>query len=384
MHFNGGHGIPRAEMEEALALERTLPDWPLIDGPTWAFCHQLWWSGEVDSARPVLHEFREALKARDDPEEAIALWHLTFLEWRAGNWELAARHLFDSHSLTTQAGRVAMWPAQESPSTALAAHRGEIAAARVAAENAVAEAQAAGIAIAESGHRWVLGFIELSLGNAALALEHLRRSYEVRETFVSEPAMRLELADTLEALITVGELDEAEQILLPWEERARALDRAWALALCARCRALLLAARGDVVGALDQFDRALVEHARSVDPFHHARTLLAFGMTQRRAKRRAAARATLERALEIFERLGAPLWSERAEGELARIGGRAPSKGELTESERRIAVLVADGRTNREVAAALFLGQRTVETHLTHIYAKLGIRSRTELARRLH
>jgi DNA-binding CsgD family transcriptional regulator len=78
------------------------------------------------------------------------------------------------------------------------------------------------------------------------------------------------------------------------------------------------------------------------------------------------------------------LWAEQARSELARIGGRAPSPAELTPSEERVAALVADGRTNREVAAALFIGERTVESHLTHIYAKLGVRSRTELATRLH
>ena len=104
------------------------------------------------------------------------------------------------------------------------------------------------------------------------------------------------------------------------------------------------------------------------------------GRTQRRAKRRGAARTTLEDALARFERLGAPLWAEQTRAELARIGGRTPSGGELTEAERRIATLVAEGRTNREVAAALFLTVHSVETALTRVYRKLGVRSRAELA----
>jgi DNA-binding CsgD family transcriptional regulator len=151
----------------------------------------------------------------------------------------------------------------------------------------------------------------------------------------------------------------------------------------ARCRALLLVAQGDFAGSLAAFEEALAEHARSVYPFEHARTLFALGTTQRRARQRGAARATLERALGIFEELGAPLWSDKARAELARIGGRAPSRGELTESERRIAALVAEGRTNREVADALFLTEHTVETALTRVYRKLGVRSRAELAVRL-
>jgi DNA-binding CsgD family transcriptional regulator len=111
--------------------------------------------------------------------------------------------------------------------------------------------------------------------------------------------------------------------------------------------------------------------------------LLALGATQRRAKQRAAARATLGEALAAFERLGAPLWAEKARADLGRIGGRAPSRGDLTESERRIAALVAEGHTNREVAAALFVTEHTVEGALTRVYRKLGVRSRGELAGRL-
>jgi DNA-binding CsgD family transcriptional regulator len=226
----------------------------------------------------------------------------------------------------------------------------------------------------------VLGFVELSLGDAATALGYLRRSYELRNTFLLDPAERLELGDLVEVLIAAGEFDEADAILATWEPRAAALDRAWALAILARCRALLLAARGDFAGAFASFERALSQHARSTDPFHHARTLLAFGRTQRRAKKRASARRTLEDALARFERLGAPLWAEQTRAELARIGGRTPSGGELTEAERRIAQLVATGNTNREVAAALFLTEHSVETALTRVYHKLGVRSRTELA----
>ena len=103
----------------------------------------------------------------------------------------------------------------------------------------------------------------------------------------------------------------------------------------------------------------------------------------RNEQQRAAARTTLEDALARFERLGAPLWAEQTRAELARIGGRAPASGDLTEAEQRIARLVARGSTNREVAAALFLTEHSVETALTRVYHKLGVRSRTELARLL-
>jgi len=382
MHFNTGRGIPGVEMEEALSLERSLGEWPLDDGPTWIYGWQLCWSADVDRARDLFQEVLSVVKARNDPAgEADALWYLSLLESRAGNWDEADRYTTDSLDLWTQLDRVI--PPTEFPAAIIAAHRGRIDEARARSQRAVARAEAEGIGIGQSGHSWVLGFIELSLGDANAALVHLRRSYELRNAFMLEPAQRLELGDLLEALIAVGKLDESDDILATWEARADALDRAWALAILARCRALLLAARGDLEGAFASFERALAEHARSTDPFHHARTLLALGRTQRRAKKRGPARTTLEDVLARFERLGAPLWAEQTRGELARIGGRAPSRDELTEAERRIARLVADGRTNREVAAALFLTVHSVETALTRVYRKLGVRSRAELARLL-
>jgi DNA-binding CsgD family transcriptional regulator len=378
--FRAGRGVPRAQMGEAVTLERSLTSWPLDRGPTDLLSRQLVWVDDLDPARKLLRELRDAHRTRNDADgEATATWWLALLEWRAGNWEEAERSAADSFDIRTQLGRV--MPGDGFPGAVIAAHRGQIVDARVQAQRDMAEAEAMGIRISVSGSSWVLGFIDLSLADANTALSHLRRSCELRNDFILEPAQRLELGDLLEALIATEELDEAESVLATWEPRAAAVDRAWALAVLARCRALLLAARGDLQGALTRFEEALAEHARSTAPFQHARTLLALGRTQRRAKKRGMARATLEGALAAFERLGAPLWAEQARAELARIGGRTPSRDELTEAESRIATLVADGRTNREVAAALFLTVHSVETALTRIYRKLGVRSRAELAR---
>jgi DNA-binding CsgD family transcriptional regulator len=381
-HFRAGRGIPRIAMHEALALERALPAGPLVDGPTNYLVHQLVWSVELDRARPLLLELRELHKACDDPgSEATALWNLGFLEWRAGNWDEADSYAAGSLELKTQLGRA--MPPDEFLGAIIAAHQGRIDDARARAEREIAGGEATGIRISLSDASWVLGFIELSLGDAVAALPHLRRSYEIRNSFMHEPGMRVELGDLLEALVAVGELDETEGILTHWEPRAAAVDRAWLLAILNRCRGLLLGARGDLEGAFVSFDRAVAEHDRDVDPFSRARTALALGRTQRRGKKRAAARATLEDAVSRFETLGAPLWAEQTRAELARIGGRVASRDELTQAERRIAALVAEGRTNREVAAALFLTEHSVETALTRIYRKLGVHSRTELSHRL-
>jgi DNA-binding CsgD family transcriptional regulator len=155
------------------------------------------------------------------------------------------------------------------------------------------------------------------------------------------------------------------------------------LAHVTRCRGLLAAGEGDVERALVLLEEAASQHEEVGDPYGRARALLALGVVRRRARQKRAARDAIREALSGFEELGAATWVEKARNELGSIGGRRREEG-LTAAERRVAALVAEGRTNREVAAALFLGERTVASHLTHIYAKLGIRSRTELARLLN
>ena len=180
--------------------------------------------------------------------------------------------------------------------------------------------------------------------------------------------------------MALGRLDEAEALLAPFEEAGRSLDRAWTIATGARCRALVLAARGDLDGASAAADEAVRVHDRLPLPFELGRTLLVRGAVERRAKRKREARDTLTKALEVFDGLGAALWADKARAELARIGGRAASSVDLTPTEARVAELVAAGGTNREVADALFVSVHTVEANLKRIYRKLGIRSRTELA----
>jgi DNA-binding NarL/FixJ family response regulator len=154
------------------------------------------------------------------------------------------------------------------------------------------------------------------------------------------------------------------------------------LAHVTRCRGLVAAARGDVEQALTLLAEAVAEHEAVGDPFGHARALLALGIVRRRGRQKRAAREAIEAAREGFETIGASVWAAKARTELGRIPGRRRGQG-LTAAERRVADLVAEGRTNRQVAATLFLSEKTVATHLSHIYAKLGVHSRTELARRL-
>ena len=124
-----------------------------------------------------------------------------------------------------------------------------------------------------------------------------------------------------------------------------------------------------------------MEHARQNRSGERARTELALARTLRRARHKRAAREALERALTGFEAIGAELWARRAKRELGRIGGRAAStSGALSETERSVAELVAEGRTNQEVAAALHISAKTVEWNLSKVYRKVGVRGRTQLA----
>jgi DNA-binding CsgD family transcriptional regulator len=169
------------------------------------------------------------------------------------------------------------------------------------------------------------------------------------------------------------------RVLDGWKNERQEDDHR-ALAHVTRCRGLVAAARGDVTDASALLQDAVAQHEQAADSFGRARAQLALGVVRRRERQKRAAREVIAAALEGFEQLGAATWVDRARAELGRIGGRVREEG-LTAAERRVAALVAEGRTNREVAAALFLGERTVETHLSHAYAKLGVRSRAELAR---
>lgn len=263
-------------------------------------------------------------------------------------------------------------------------HLGRAEQARQAAEQGQRLAEETGSGFGRMVAASAIGFLELSRGNPTAAHEHLAPLAEQLEAAgVVEPGAVRFTADLIEALVSLRQLGDAELLLGRLEKRARKLHRASALAAAGRCRGLLHAARDELPQAIVVFEQALAEHERTQTPFERARTLLELGATQRRAKQKRAARTSLDQALAIFEEVGAALWVERTRAELARIGGRRPAGDELTTTERRLAELVSEGRSNKEVAAALSLTPRTVETKLSRIYAKLGVRSRTELAHRL-
>ena len=235
------------------------------------------------------------------------------------------------------------------------------------------------------------GEVRLARAEAALADGRATDAIEILEPLqklaseneIGEPGVLPYAADLIEALIRAGRMPEATDLLDAFEESAAALDRRWALAAAARCRGL--AAETDQFD--DAFERSLsIGDTAGWSPFQRARTLLLYGERLRRARRRIDARVPLREAIALFDDLGAGIWSDRARIELkatgesiARRDATAPEK--LTPQELQIALQVAEGRSNREVASALYLSPKTVEFHLTRVYRKLDVNSRAELIR---
>jgi DNA-binding NarL/FixJ family response regulator len=188
----------------------------------------------------------------------------------------------------------------------------------------------------------------------------------------------------VEALVELGELAEATTVAARLAELSEAQDHPWGLASARRCGAVIGLARAygdDDVGELEQAART---YAGLGLRFDASRSLLALGRAQRRHRKWGAARGTLEAAALAFDELGSSGWAEAARSELERVGARrAPDAGVLTPAERRVAQLAAEGLTNKQIAQALVVTVSTVEYHLSRTYAKLGIRSRAQLAGRL-
>ena len=229
--------------------------------------------------------------------------------------------------------------------------------------------------------RPLLGLLALSQGDAAAAASELVAAAELLDGMgFAHPGAFPVLPDAIEALACSGDLQAAARLLDRLEQQAAAVDSAWALAAAERCRGALLLARGKADAALAPLDDAAAAFGRLGQRADAARAVFLAGRALLRAGRRGQAAEALADARCRFAGMGAALWEARVVEELERAApGRAT--GALTPAERRIAELVAEGRKNREIGQALYMSVGTVEAHLTRTYRKLGIRSRSELAR---
>ena len=379
-----GHGLRLDLMDRA----RDLEDWgqprPVVLRPTTAVAGILAWADRIEEARALLLEGERELIERGDDSALPFLWHqLAEFDCWSGAWERGHRRALDADRLAIQTGQEGIRTFTCYAAALLAAHLGRVDEATSYVGQGVRVAMTTGHALGAGLNMAVLGFLELSLGRADRATARFGPVIATaRSGGFEEPAAAWWMAEAIEALVVVGEREQAGDLTDWLEERARAIDRPTGLAAAARCRALL-APRGSPDEALALCDEALAHHDRVRVPFLRGRTLFVKGQIARRARKWGSARTELGEALEVFEQMGATLWVDRAQDELSRIGGRRTSMVDLSESERRIAELVATGRSNREVAEILFLSPRTVSTSLARVFRKLDVTSRTEMAAKL-
>jgi DNA-binding CsgD family transcriptional regulator len=384
-HFMLGRGVARVVLERGWALERELAVPVSVLDLHWGLV--LMYADDLDGARALIEAFRRAVAERGwEAQQTFALYVLAEVERRAGRLELAGQLADESAAIARRAGQDTSRTLAVAAGALVAAEHGDSERTRALVSEGLALADRTGNRVHVVCHA-ALGMLALSTGDANEAGQWFVKAVDTLQAAgIEEPGVLHIEADTIEALIGIGSLEDAERHLERFEGNARRLDRAWGLATAGRCRGLLAAARGDLDDALDRFAEARLEHKRVPMPYELGRTLLAYGRVARRAKQWALARECLGEALAFFESLPALLWADQARAEMARVGGRRRTDTHpdaLTETERQVAELIGSGKTTREVADALFLSRRTVESHLARAYRKLGVRNRAELSTRL-
>jgi DNA-binding CsgD family transcriptional regulator len=341
--------------------------------------------GEVVAARRT---FARLLALADDRGEGWshgALYaQLTEVELRAGDC-VATQRLLDEWDVPHES-TVETLAVLARLTAVLAVHRGLPEAADGWARKAIAIAETS-----RSG--WDLLEAKRARGIAALFAGHPDRAVDdllavwdhTRREGVDDPGAFPVAPDLVEALVALGQIDEAAAVTERLSRLATEQVHPWGLATAKRCRALVRLASDPADGeAFSALTEAASDYGDLGLRFDHARSLLIVGRAQRRARRWGDASRSLERALASFDGMGAPGWADQARSELDRVGARRPAAaGTLTAAEERVVELAAEGRSNKEIAHALSVGVHTVEVQLSRAYAKLGVQSRAQLARRL-
>jgi len=380
-----GRGLLLSEAQHAVALERARPTPRVADRCAAALGAWLLWSDDLTGARQALEAtHRAVIEEGDESSLPFAISHLPQLELRSGNWGRARAYAVDLRELAEATGQTYQTVQAWYLLGLVDAHLG---AAELAREELATCLRLA--ADADADDTWLRRLVDVVLGFLALSEENLpeaRRLLELADTasaqlHVRDPSQRREVPLLVEALVALGDLERAEEVLSEVAANQAGQSRPALRARLGRCRALVLAARGDLPGAVAAIEQALADHQRMRIPFEEAQTLLTLGLIERRRRHKAVAREAITAAIVTFAELGAKQWAERARRELERSGLHHGAPGALTPSEQRVAELAALGRTNREVAAALYLSHKTVEVNLARVYTKLGIRSRAELGR---
>jgi DNA-binding CsgD family transcriptional regulator len=357
----------------------------IAESPERVAGQRLVWRGEVDQARATLTRLLSLADEHGEPTSyALQRLHLCELELRAGGCDVASR-LLDEWAESSDRETLIL-PMYERCRALLAAGRGIAADAERWATMAIAAAQATGSRWDELEALRARGLGALVAHKPKRAVDSLRAVWEhTRHEGVDEPGVFPVAPELVEALAELGELDDALVVTDRLRELAERQEHPWGLATVKRCEAVVQLASvtydehaaATLAQAADDYDELGLR-------FDSARSLLSLGRAQRRLKKWGGARDSLEGAVAAFDVLGSVGWAELAHSELARVGARRPTpSGELTPAELRTAELAAKGLANKEIAQALYVAVNTVEVHLSHAYAKLGVRSRTQLAQRL-
>jgi class 3 adenylate cyclase/DNA-binding CsgD family transcriptional regulator/tetratricopeptide (TPR) repeat protein len=379
--FFRGEGVQRDALVRAARLERRgTGRWTETTALS-TLGLQLYQTGELELGYKVLSaELARAVRRGSVDQQVFCHIMLADAALRAGRLAVAEMHARQSLGLVlgmeiSNGESAARWA-----SAKVEAHVGRVEAAREHATRSIELSAQIGDEFFSAFSSAVLGFLELSLGNAAAAVARLRPLGP--RGLGGDPEIAGIQPDLAEALVMTGDLEGARAVQAELAQFGRKRQRPWAIATALRCRGLIAGAEGHHQASLADLHGALGLMDGVAQPFERARTLLALGTAQRHAKQRGPARASLEAALALFDELRAALWAARARAEIARLGGRpARERDELTPTERRVAELAADGRSNREIAGELVVSERAVEATLTRVYRKLGVRSRTQLAR---
>jgi DNA-binding NarL/FixJ family response regulator len=339
--------------------------------------------GELARAREVFGDLLAAAEQRGEVRlGAVIMLQVCEVELRAGDAAAVARAL----------GELDQWAALE-PDVQATGQRVQAALAAVRGNPGDAQALAARVLQASGpGYQWdrleawrAAGVAALLARDPEQAVTSLAAVWQhTQREGVEDPGAFPVAGDLAEALAQTGQFEAAAEVTGRLAGLAAAQQHPWALATADRAAAVVTLAGGYDAAAAARLAAAAESYRALGAGWDAARALLVLGRAQRRAKKRAAARESLQAARAGFEQLGCPGWAQAAAAELERVSGRrAAPAGGLTPGERRVAELVAAGLSNKQVAAQLYLSVTTVDTHLRGVYAKLGIRSRNQLARRL-
>jgi DNA-binding CsgD family transcriptional regulator len=380
-----GRRVDDAKIARALNLEDPHRPVSVMMRPSRVAAYLEFYAGHLSASDRLL----EALRRRiiDGGEETEVPYVDSYLIWSAcwrGDLNAAAAYADEALDAANRTGSESLRSAALGFAALPPAFAGDSGLVAARADEAVELAGRTGRRLSVRWASWALALVALAQDNPKAAHDALGPlAAPLAGRGIPEPIRAFFVPDEITALIGIGALDAAERLLDQFQEAAERMERAWALMLSDRCRALLLAARGDLAAASASAHAALTRCADLELRFEVARTLLVAGQLERRRRRRGAAADYLVQARDFFDQAGAELWAARARTELARLGHGRSAPTQLTPTEARVAELTASGLTNKEVAAQLFISAKTVEANLARIYRKLNIRSRAELGARL-